>query len=298
MLVPGPAPPFRPSYSSACMSDDGAWALARDAAELSGVAIRELGEVTDTDRVTSIIEVVWGPQAMPTALLRAFQHAGSVFLGAFAGEEMVGFVLGFLGWKESWHVHSHMLAVLPGWQSKGVGYALKLGQRAACLDRGIDEVRWTYDPLVLRNARFNLVRLGAVGTAFFPGFYGEMPDRLNRGDRSDRFEVRWRLRSAVAQARLEDRMLAIGRHGYPSILQCQGPPGASRPVETGAWSEGGVTLTIPRDYHALRGHDPELGARWRVATARAFALCFERGMVATWIDPDGRYVFERDRGSG
>src|SRR5205823_7392831 len=105
--------------------------------------------------------------------------AGSGLLGARDGGALVGFVAGFLGVQEGLHAHSHMLGVVQDAQSRGVGYALKLAQRAACLDAGIDEVRWTYDPLVARNARFNLVKLGAVATRFLPGFYGEMTDRLN-----------------------------------------------------------------------------------------------------------------------
>ena len=75
------------------------------------------------------------------------------------------------------------LAAVPGWQDRGVGRALKLAQRAHCLDVGIEEVRWTFDPMVARNARFNLVKLGAEATRLLPDFYGEMTDRLNRDDR-------------------------------------------------------------------------------------------------------------------
>src|SRR6478735_8510006 len=112
-----------------------------------------------------------------------------------AGDELVGFVLGFAGFSDGRHLHSHMLATVPEWQSRGVGFALKLAQRGAALDVGLDDVRWTYDPLLARNAWFNLTKLGATATAFLPEFYGEMTDLLNAGDRSDRFEVRWPLRS-------------------------------------------------------------------------------------------------------
>src|SRR4029077_16138055 len=88
-----------------------------------------------------------------------------------------------------------MLAAVPRLQDRGVGFALKLAQRAVCLDHGIDEVRWTFDPLVARNARFNLAKLGAEGVAVFREFYGPMEARRNPEDRSDRFEVRWRLSS-------------------------------------------------------------------------------------------------------
>ena len=116
------------------------------------------------------------------------QHAGCVLIGAAdeGEEDLVGFVLGFGGFSEGPHLHSHMLATLPERQSGGVGYALKLAQRAAALEAGLDEIRWTYDPLLARNAWFNLMKLGAAGKAFLPDFYGEMTDLLNAGDRSGR----------------------------------------------------------------------------------------------------------------
>jgi len=233
---------------------------------------------------------------MPPSLLRAFQHAGGTFYGAEAEGELVGFVLGFLGWSEGVHMHSHMLAVVPERESRGAGYALKLAQRADCLERGVEEVRWTYDPLVARNARFNLTRLGAVATAFLPGFYGEMPDRLNRGDRSDRFEVRWRLTSPRVESLLGGD---AGVHPVAgtSLLELEGPSAVPQPVETGAAVDAPVLVGVPHDFQALRALDPELGARWRDASARAFASCFAAGLVATWIGPQGRYVFT-DPGNG
>jgi predicted GNAT superfamily acetyltransferase len=102
-----------------------------------------------------------------------------------------------LGWagvdQEGLHVHSHMVAALPDRRHKGVGYALKLAQRADALDRGIDVMRWTFDPMVARNAWFNLGKLGTVADRFFPDFYGEMTDAINAGDRSDRLVARWDL---------------------------------------------------------------------------------------------------------
>ena len=86
-----------------------------------------------------------------------------------------------------------MNAVDPAARGRGIGVALKLRQRAVCLAHGVTEMRWTYDPLIRRNARLNLVRLGAEVVAFLPDFYGELGDAITGADRSDRFEVRWRL---------------------------------------------------------------------------------------------------------
>src|SRR5436309_1760082 len=111
-----------------------AWDLATAAAARSGVTIVRLIELEDADRVRRVIDRVWGAQVLPRELLRAFQHAGCVLLGGVAGSELVGFVLGFPGLEGGLHLHSHMLAVLPGHESRGIGFALKLAQRAASLD--------------------------------------------------------------------------------------------------------------------------------------------------------------------
>src|SRR5262249_6048049 len=139
--------------------------------------------------------------------------------------ELVGFVLGFAGFADGPHLHSHMLATVPEWQSRGVGFALKLAQRAAALDAGFGEVRWTYDPLPARNAWFNLMKLGSEATAFLPEFYGDMTDLLNVGDRSDRFEVRWSLRSNRSAAAASGvPPPEVG--GGPALLEAAGDPGA------------------------------------------------------------------------
>jgi predicted GNAT superfamily acetyltransferase len=224
------------------------------------------------------------------SLARAFQHAGCGVYGAADPDGgLVGFVLGFLGWNDGIHMHSHMLAVLPEWRSRGVGYALKLAQRAACLEAAVDEARWTYDPLVARNAWFNLVKLGTVATAFFPGFYGEMTDRINKGDRSDRFEVRWRLRSdRVARA---VSGTARPPQAGPVLLARAGAGDVPRPRETGAQPQPGAVVELPLDHADLRTRDAALGREWRVASARAFEACFAAGLAAVWIDRGGRYVF-------
>ncbi len=266
------------------------------AAEAAGVSVRPLRELGDADRVSSLIGLVWGDQTLPRELIRAFQHAGTVLLGAERGDELVGFVFGFLGFEQGLHLHSHMLAVVPEHRSRGTGYALKLAQRAACLDLGIEEVRWTFDPLVARNARINLVKLGAVATRFLPGFYGEMRDQLNRGDLSDRFEVRWRLESKRVEAavRGEATEPATGAR----LLEATGDPDASRPSETGLRPSPGALVQIPTDHLAIRRSDSDLGRVWREASGRAFAGCFSAGLVATWLTEDGSYVFERVEDAG
>jgi predicted GNAT superfamily acetyltransferase len=271
-------------------SSSEAWDRAIAAGDRAGVGLRPFDRLEDAERVRTLVDVVWGAQVMPPELLRAFQHAGSVLIGAEVGEETVGFVFGFAGLDPRLHLHSHMLAVLPPWRSHGVGVALKLAQRAWCIERGIDEVRWTYDPLVSRNAHLNLVKLGAEAVAFFEGFYGEMDDRLNRGDRTDRFEVRWRVGSDRAEHAL-DAALAAPPLGA-AVLEALGEGDPVAPHRTGAAPAAGATVQIPVDHLALRTADPDLGRKWREEAGGAFAACFRAGLAATWITPERRYVFE------
>jgi predicted GNAT superfamily acetyltransferase len=266
------------------------WDLAHRAAESAGVSIVPLISLEDAEGVGRVIDAVWGAQGLPRELIRAFQHAGSVLLGARADGDLVGFVLGFYGMAERLHLHSHMLATVPEWRDRGVGYALKVAQRAECLDHGVEEVRWTFDPLVARNARFNLVKLGAVGTRLLPGFYGEMGDKLNRGDRSDRFDVRWSLRSDRVE-RVLVRSAEDPAAG-PLLLEAVGDPDAPEPKDTGMKPGPGAAVAIPPDHLALRMADPELGRRWRDACAAASRRCFEQGLVATWFSRDSTYLFE------
>jgi predicted GNAT superfamily acetyltransferase len=266
------------------------WALVHEAAEAAGVVVSPLTELADAVGIRRVLGSLWGEDIVDDGITRAVQHAGGLLYGARSGEELVGFVLGFAGFDEGLHVHSHILGVVPQWQGRGVGFALKLAQRARCLDEGVAEVRWTYDPLIARNARFNLVKLGCAATRLFRRFYGDMTDNLNRGDRSDRFEVRWQVGSERVERALrgQAQQPAIGE----ILLQPLGEPDAAEPKETGATARPGAVVAIPRDYADLRSRDPQLGRRWRETAADVFDACFQAGLAAAWMTGDGRYIFE------
>ena len=286
-----PAPAFRVTPMSAAAGSD-AWTAASRAAANAGVSLRRLTTLDDADLVLRLIEHTWGGQALPRETLRALEHADSGVIGAEADDgSLVGFVLGFLGTAGGLHVHSHMLAVVPDRRHGGVGFALKLAQRAAALDEGIDDVRWTYDPLLARNAWFNLMKLGATATEFLPDFYGEMDDLLNANDRSDRFEVRWKLRDARVEARAAGEAVAVPElEEATTVLERSGADDA-RPALTGAAIGGRATVAIPRDYAELRAGDAGLAAEWRSATAEAFEKCFAAGLSAVALTRDAVYLF-------
>jgi predicted GNAT superfamily acetyltransferase len=181
-----------------------AWGLAREEASASGVELRPLTRLRDADEILDVMIATWGEhQLIPREMLRALPESGNVPIGAFADGSMVGYVLGWAGVdRDGLHVHSHMLAVRPERRHGGVGYALKLAQRAQALEQGITVVRWTFDPMVARNAYFNIGKLGAVCDRFERDFYGEMTDVLNAGERTDRFIVRWDLEREPGPRRL------------------------------------------------------------------------------------------------
>jgi predicted GNAT superfamily acetyltransferase len=271
-----------------------AWDAAARAAEAAGVSLRRMATLEDADRVLGLIERTWGGQALPRETLRALEHADSGVIGATQdGEDLVGFVLGFIGMAGGLHVHSHMLAVTPDRRRGGVGFALKLAQRAAALEEGVEEVRWTYDPLLARNAWFNLMKLGAAATEFLPDFYGEMNDLLNADDRSDRFEVRWRLREERVRTRAGGAPVAVpALDGATPILERGGTGADVRPVLTGEAIGERATVAIPQDYPELRARRGDLAVEWRSAAAEAFEKCFAAGLSAAGLTRDGVYVFE------
>ena len=259
-----------------------AWETAHRAANSAGVELRPLDRVHDADQILRIMEATWGGhEPFPREMIRALADSGNVPYGAFAGAEAIGYVLSWAGVEpqDGLHVHSHMLAALPDRRHAGVGYALKLAQRAQALEQGIALVRWTFDPLVARNAYFNLHKLGVIADRFGRDFYGPMIDAINQGERSDRFTVRWDLEREPGPRDVE---------ASDAVLQ----DGGTGPGEVELPTGRRALVEIPREYPELRERDLELATRWREASASAIEACLGAGMVAAGFDL-GRsaYVF-------
>jgi predicted GNAT superfamily acetyltransferase len=250
------------------------WELAFEAARAAGVELRPLAALEDADRILRVMDATWaGPEPFPREVLRALADSGNVPYGAFDGDETIGYVLGWAGVdpEDGLHTHSHMLAALPARRHRGVGYALKLAQRAQALDQGIAEVRWTFDPLVARNGYFNLHKLGAIADRFDRNHYGAMVDEVNAGERSDRFTVRWDLRS-------EPGPRDVGAH--EAALEDDG----GWPGEVHAPSGRGALVAVPSDYARLRSDDGACASAWRDASAEAIEACLTAGMIAAGFD--------------
>ena len=192
---------------------------AREAADRARVTIAPVSEPDQLDVLRGVMREIWGPEIVPPRnLLRGLALGGSCLLLARQGERPVGFALGWLGWttladETGPHLHSHQVGVTSDQRGTGVGLALKLAQRSLALGHGITRMRWTFDPMLATNARFNLLRLGARVVEFVPHCYGERTDAFNTGDTTDRVEVDWRLdaplRGGAVIAGPDDELLAV-----------------------------------------------------------------------------------------
>lgn len=258
-----------------------AWGLAHRAARAAGVELRPLDAPEDADRIFRVMGATWtGHEPFPREMLRALADSGNVPLGAWDGREVVAYVLGWIGVDdEGLHVHSHMLAAMPDRRHRGVGYALKLAQRAQALEQGINVVRWTFDPLIARNAHLNLNKLGVVADRFDRNHYGDMPDAINAGDRSDRFMVRWDLEREPGPRSVGASAYALAsKDGWPATVA---PPADRRAL-----------VQIPSEYTDMRAEDPARASAWRDASADAIEACLSAGMIAAAFDrAASSYVF-------
>jgi predicted GNAT superfamily acetyltransferase len=245
-----------------------------------------LRELTDIRASEDLFASVWaGPGGGPMSrnLLVGEAAAGSYLCGAFDGGRLLGACLAFWGPPASRLMYSHIAGVAPESRGRDLGYAMKLDQRAWALAHGVDTVNWTYDPLVARNAHFNLHKLGGTPIAYHVDHYGPMHDALNGGDETDRLLVRWRLGSAetlraIAGSSPTPRELA--RPEAVTVLE-EGPDG--RPVRTG--SDGLRTrLVIPRDIERLRRADPSAAHEWRLAVRAELGKRLGSGAVVEDFD--------------
>jgi predicted GNAT superfamily acetyltransferase len=252
---------------------------------LSGITIRPVKTIVEFHAVEDIQRRAWAMshdlEVVPLHLLVTAAKNGGMLLGAFDGEEMVGFVFGFIGLTAEGKVKhcSHMMGVLPGVQSRGIGYQLKLAQRDFVLAQGLDLVTWTYDPLESRNAYLNVAKLGAVSHTYLRDVYGVMADGLSAGVPSDRLEMEWWIGSEWVERRIagEPRQ-PVAEPAVPANTTRMLPSGFIEPAELLLDIDApAVQVEIPGDYQTTKAANPGLAQEWRLATRQLFEAYFAAG---------------------
>jgi predicted GNAT superfamily acetyltransferase len=285
--------------SDAAEAAEAAERAARDA----GLGVREVEDIGTLATVARLMDVVWSntdqPPLISASTLKALAHSGGYVSIATVNEEIVGALVGFLGWVDDRvQLHSHILGVSPAVQGRSIGFALKQHQRAWSLARDIGTITWTFDALVRRNAFFNLTKLGASITAYYENFYGDMPDAVNAGDESDRVFVEWDLASpAVAEL--------SARHGLEPDVDVLRKEGARVVLAVGDDGDpvlgeqpSGETLLVqvPNDIVGLREQDPSRARAWRLAVRESLGGALASGYVARGMSRSGWYVLSGGEG--
>ena len=231
----------------------------------SEIKIRPLLTIEDQSMGRAVFDHTWamdaGTEITPN-LLQAMVHSGAYLSGAFIGNECVGAAFAFPATTGGLHLHSHMTAVLDKYRDRGVGYLLKIDQWHWAKKNNYKEITWTFDPLVRRNAKLNLLKLGADIASYHPNFYGDMPDALNAGDESDRVLASWKVigdkpvsRSEIAEPLASDTLIAI-----------------------------------PEDIVAIREKDLAENLKWRHKVRDQFVVAFSKGGKAVGFSQNSEYV--------
>ncbi|GAB2819384.1 hypothetical protein GCM10027176_24790 [Actinoallomurus bryophytorum] len=248
--------------------------------------VRELTTTDDLRAASELLAGIWRPtDPMPYEMMRVLRFLGGYISGVYESGAMVGACAAFP--TADGGLHSHITGVSA--RGKGAGFAIKRHQRSWALARGISTISWTFDPLVRRNAYFNLVKLAARATEYLPDFYGEMPDELNAGDPSDRLLLVWDLDSPEVAAALEGIPSPPVEVDTFTVLtsDADGRPLSHDPA-------GAVRLAVgtPADIAALRASDPPLALAWRRAQRASLGGALAAGYRVTGFTRSGHYLLE------
>jgi predicted GNAT superfamily acetyltransferase len=249
------------------------------------IVIRDLESFDDLQEAEAVEREVWAladRDVVPMTIAVATKAAGSIWIGAFDGDQMAGFAFGFLG-MENGHLmlHSHMLAVREPYRDLDVGHKLKLAQRERALAMRIQEMTWTFDPLQSKNAHLNFSKLGVVSDRYKADFYGRETSSLLHRNGTDRLWVTWPLTSRRVRDRLEGKnnrpeLLDLLSHLVP-LIQFNGDGKPVRTDLSAALSRQRIAIEIPSDILSVENKDPELARDWRMATRWAFTEALKAG---------------------
>ncbi len=232
-------------------------------APLASLDIHPLSTLDEFAAAVRLQREIWGFEDVDLLPLRLFVVAskiGGQALGAFEDGAMVAFCLCIPGLKPGGrpYLHSHMLGVLPKYRNTGVGRKLKLKQREYAIERGVDLIEWTFDPLEIKNAFFNIERLGVVVRRYVHNQYGMTTSHLHGGLPTDRLVAEWWIRSSRAEAVL-----------------------AEKPATRG---EIEARIGVPREIAEIRERDPRRAREIQAGIAEQFDTHFTKSLAVVGFE--------------
>jgi predicted GNAT superfamily acetyltransferase len=313
ITAPGSSRPVRARHAadgapSAAL--EAARQVATEAARAAEISLHEVHALADLAAVRRVFDTLWSADptnpAVTVELLRAYVHTGQYVVLATdltePGRPVVAASVGFLAAPAGAVVHSNVTGVLPPGRGRSLGFAIKLHQRAWAIERGLTEVTWTFDPLISRNAWFNLSKLGARAREYLVDFYGPMADGINAGDSSDRLYVSWPLSAPEVVEACAGRSVPIDvaelRDQGAAVLLSVADDGRSPSTVAAPPARGagpGIALAqVPVDIEALRQEDPALGRAWREALRRVLGPALASDWSVSGFGRDGWYVLHRE----
>lgn len=276
------------------------------------VTLRHLSTIDEFRQVVGLEQAIWGYTdlgdivTVPVFIFTV--KRGATLIGAFDQEgRMVGFAYAVVGMKAGrpmlW---SHMTGVLPEYRG-GLGYQLKLEQRARALAQGYDLIEWTFDPMQAMNAHLNFAKLGGVVEEYAENFYGESTSALHRGTPTDRLIVSWRIGEPHVIRRLESTVAKAAADKPTFSLRAVSHEVGEAPVANvtamdGEWrdvksidltvDERRVWIEIPTGFTQMQQQAPERALQWRLHVRQMFQAYFAKGYRA--VD----FVLQREAGFG
>ena len=269
------------------------------ATALEGVNIRPLTTLDEIDKAVALQRLIWND---PTTIiyqhmLVSLIHNGGLLLGALKDEQLIGFVMGYLGVESlesdrpamaNLKMVSQRMAVLPEYRDSGLGYALKIAQRDQAVKQGIRLITWTFDPLNSRNAHLNVRKLGCTVQKYEKDYYGTRPSPLVNLDQSDRLLADWRVTTQRVQQKLFGKRSPLTLDQYlsagtvmivnPSTLGSDGLPHPGGPRST----TGLLALVeIPPRFDQILNADEGLARAWRAHGREVLTQAFQSNYIIT-----------------
>jgi predicted GNAT superfamily acetyltransferase len=257
---------------------------------LDGYELRDITNPNELELLEDVQKVAWGyddREVTPGSLMVASVHSGGIVVAAYpTGSSVpVGFAFGFPAVRGGRLLHhSHLLAIAPAHRGTGLARALKLQQRARALEAGFDLMTWTFDPLISRNARLNLGKLGARAVSYHADWYA-IRGGIYAGLPADRLMVEWDLRRESSEHPI------TRAQGVRALEALKGDVSLGVQKSNLELSSEAVLVEVPRDIEQLKRDNLEIARVWRLVHREVFATYFAKGYVATDLASDDNRTF-------